>query len=210
MKMLREFAMKTAAGSWEDGSFCLLEHKPYNQGGQNMVMVDRYHGLVLSETERNHYDDSDFYATVWDETTQSPKSVMWATTRAWTYPCGCVVDATDEVRAKYAAWTEARKVAWKEYQSQLQKYIPTPGRRVRSLTTRGKAKGKQGEIVWVKFTDFGHTIKFIADTGEAVFVAVDRVELFDDDSQSWVICAHWSDRLKTWNISEGVLPSPKF
>jgi hypothetical protein len=60
-------------------------------------------GCVLSTYERNGYDDSDFFAIVWDEQKQVVRDVEYATTRGWTYNNSAVVDATDEVKAKAAA-----------------------------------------------------------------------------------------------------------
>lgn len=67
---------------------------------------ETYKGCVLCTRERNYYDDSDFYAVVWDEETQEVTSVMYATTR-----CACDgdarADATPEVIAKASAWLKA-------------------------------------------------------------------------------------------------------
>ncbi len=54
-------------------------------------------GLVLSEREANYYDDSDFYATVWNLEKGEPQEVIWGTTRGAMGPShgyNCVVDAT--------------------------------------------------------------------------------------------------------------------
>lgn len=69
-----------------------------------LYMQISYEGCVLETRERNLYDDSDFYALVWDETEQRVKSVEYATTRGWTYPNHADVDATPEVRAKAEAY----------------------------------------------------------------------------------------------------------
>ena len=54
-----------------------------------------YEGRVLHWYERNGYDDSDWYALVWDEENGTIKEVLFDTTR-----CGChgyaELDATDE------------------------------------------------------------------------------------------------------------------
>jgi hypothetical protein len=57
-------------------------------------------GCVLNTRERNGYDDSDFYATYWDEYDQSVKTIEYATTRGWTYCNHADVDATPEVIEK--------------------------------------------------------------------------------------------------------------
>ena len=40
-----------------------------------------YKGCVISLWERNGYNDSDFYASVWDEETKSIKEYEYDTTR---------------------------------------------------------------------------------------------------------------------------------
>lgn len=78
---------------------------------KDIVLYETFIGLCLVERERNMYDDSDFYMTVWDETTESPKEIMFATTRGWTYPCyASSVDATPDIVAKWEAW-KANKAA---------------------------------------------------------------------------------------------------
>jgi hypothetical protein len=69
-------------------------------------------GLCIQEWERNGYDDSDFYMRVWNEEKGEPETIMFATTRGWSYPClASRVDATPEVLAKYAAWCSVQKLA---------------------------------------------------------------------------------------------------
>lgn len=63
-------------------------------------------GKVLFLREMNGYDDSDFYATYWDDEQAKPVEVMYASTRGWTYPCGAYVDATSEVWTSYKAYVE--------------------------------------------------------------------------------------------------------
>lgn len=42
-------------------------------------------GRVLRLSEHNYYDDSDFFALVWDDDAGKPREVGYATTRGWTY-----------------------------------------------------------------------------------------------------------------------------
>lgn len=118
-----------------------------------------YEGMVLRLGEHNWYDDSDFYALVWDEATQSVKKVEYATTRGWTYHNGAKVDASDEIRAKAVAW-EAKRL-FTLYAEQLQadklkalKELET-GVEVKSLTTRGKNKGVVGYVQRVMKSSYG-------------------------------------------------------
>jgi hypothetical protein len=66
---------------------------------------ETHKNLCLEERERNMHDDSDFYMVVWNEEKNEPQSIMFATTRGWTYPAmGSFVDASPDVRAKYTQW----------------------------------------------------------------------------------------------------------
>ena len=68
-----------------------------------------HEGLVLETRERNYHDDSDFYAIVWDPETESSRNIEYATTRGWCYPNSAVVDASEEIRAKFTAWKENKQ-----------------------------------------------------------------------------------------------------
>lgn len=57
-------------------------------------------GVVISLRERNGYDDSDFLATVWNETEQKVEELEYASTRGWSYPNHAAIDATPEVLEK--------------------------------------------------------------------------------------------------------------
>lgn len=65
--------------------------------------TERFTGAVLELREENGYHDSDFYALVWDDETQTVRRVEYHTTRGasngW-----AKADATDEVKAKADEW----------------------------------------------------------------------------------------------------------
>lgn len=70
-------------------------------------LTDTYVGACISESERNGYHDSDFYMQVWDEAEGKVKSICFASTRGWSYPClASKVDATPEVLAKVEAYRQ--------------------------------------------------------------------------------------------------------
>lgn len=86
------------------GAFC-----PISIFNEKVCVYDTHHGLCLFEVESNYHDDSDFYMVVWNEDTQSPEKILFATTRGWSYPCyASHVDATDEVLEKYNEWKRAQ------------------------------------------------------------------------------------------------------
>lgn len=80
------------------GAYCPLPHI----WQAKIALYETHHGLCISEHERNGYDDSDFYMTVWNPEKGEPEHIEFASTRGWSYPCyGSFADATPEVRAEY-------------------------------------------------------------------------------------------------------------
>lgn len=118
-----------------------------------------YEGCVLRLGEHNWYDDSDFYALVWDEATRTVKKITYATTRGWTYHNGAKVDASDEVRAKAEAYETRRLIALFAEEAQADKLKALKelknGVEVKSLTTRGKNKGVVGYVQKVIKSNYG-------------------------------------------------------
>jgi hypothetical protein len=206
--MLTLFADRNLAdGSYELGSYSPLRWKEH----KGIVMVDKFHGKVLSQREMNGYDDSDFYATVWDDEKDAPREIVYASTRGWTYSCGCTIDATDEVFAKYDAWVVALKDEWTIYRGEIDKRIPQRGKTARSTTVRGKAKGFKGLITLVTDSKFsrGKVIRLTNLDGISTYVEADKCEIWDDESESWLACANWVRGVGGWQVSEKVLPSPQ-
>lgn len=72
----------------------------YGETAERFWLYDYAYGLVLDIYEHNGYDDSDFYALVWNEKEQKIDHVEYATTRGWSYPCNAWIDATPEVIEK--------------------------------------------------------------------------------------------------------------
>ncbi len=119
------------------------------QGPRPLYMQTTYVGCVLSLREMNGYDDSDFYATVWDFAEGRSKEIEYATTRGWTYENSARVDATEEVKRLYAEeqrlYREARLAA---HEAELAK-MPKPGQVVVVTKGRKLPKGTEGEVTWV-------------------------------------------------------------
>lgn len=108
-----------------------------------------YVGAVLSLREMNGYDDSDFYASVWDEAEGRVKEVEYASTRGWTYLNGASIDATPEVRAKAAAWYAARRLEALKAEAAEKARTPAVGKLAKVVRGRKVAKGTEGTIIWV-------------------------------------------------------------
>lgn len=107
-----------------------------------------FEGAVLRTGEVNGYDDSDFYAEVWNETTGTVHRVTYATTRGWTYANSASVDATPEVREKAAAFFAARNLESRIAAAKVEAATPTKGKAVKVVKGRKVAKGTTGTVVW--------------------------------------------------------------
>ena len=107
-----------------------------------------YEGCVLSTYERNGYDDSDFYAVVWDEATKSIKDVEYATTRFYTYDCSASIDATEETLAKVEAFLFARNLQYMTARAEDKAKAIRFGDLVRVVKGRKVPIGTEGEICW--------------------------------------------------------------
>lgn len=165
-----------------------------------LYMETTYKGCVLSLREANGYDDSDFFATVWDHAANEPIEIEYGTTRGWTYPNNATVDATDDVKALYSAYREKCRIEAKaDHDAELAK-MPAIGKRVKIIGGRKVGKGTVAEVVWFGKDTFKETarkryasgyenilpFKYYADEyrvgirlndGTRVFVSANHVEL---------------------------------
>jgi hypothetical protein len=108
-----------------------------------------YAGAVLATGEINGYDDSDFTATVWDEDSGTVKTIVYASTRGWTYLNGASVDATPEVRLKAAAYYAKVNLASRLNAAAAAASTPAVGKLVKVVKGRKVAKGTEGTVIWV-------------------------------------------------------------
>lgn len=117
------------------------------RGGQTGWFRYSHEGLVLSTGEHNYYDDSDFYAVVWDEEAGEPKEVGYATTRGACYGYA-TCDASPEVREKHAAWVAAQRQARQEAAEAAEAATPRVGKTVTVVKGRNVPVGTVAEVVW--------------------------------------------------------------
>lgn len=171
--------------SYKDGKHIPSEcGEPYCMGcsviTEPLYMEVSYQGRVLESRERNYYDDSDFYAVVWDDATGRPKEVEYATTRAWTYPNSCVVDATPEVLEKYRAWKEAQRQAYIAEKQRQEMLTPSRGKKVRVVKGRKLSHGTEGIIFWVgscNYNRYRTRVGIQLTNGDKVFTDASNVEV---------------------------------
>jgi hypothetical protein len=164
------------------GKGCNPIESPY----QCQDSVKTYEGAVLQTWENNGYSDSDFIAAVWDEDSQTVKTVMYATTRGWTYHNGAKVDATPEVLAKAGEWLAVQaftRALWKSYDDHGD---PTVGKTVRSLTTRGKNKGVVGTIVARRVNPYGTYYANGYNRPESIYNQQVKVQVHGENRMAWL------------------------
>ena len=162
----------------------------WSKEGRDIWMVTTHKGLVVGLREMNGYDDSDFYATVWNEEKGAPEEIMYASTRGWTYPNGAAVDATDEVKAKYAAYTA--KLAAAARAAAGGRRPPSPGQGQegpddpeRQGQERHRGRGDRHDLLGRRRQVRPELLRrapklrvgFDADDGRKVFIAGDAVEV---------------------------------
>ena len=144
------------------GPACTMEIK--NSGRRCGDPQQSHAGAVLDTYEHNGYDDSDFFAVIWDGERVSARE--YASTRGWTYHNGASVDATAQVQAAALAWYRRRLVPHLLEIEQAGTTAPRVGRHVRSLTRRGKNVGITGEVRWIG------PDRYARDGGERVGIAI--------------------------------------
>lgn len=145
-----------------------------------------WEGKVLATGEHNYWDDSDFYAIVWDDQQQAPREVGYATTRGWTYYNSATVDATPEINAAWKAWQATQRAARAAEQARIDAATPAKGKRVRVVKGRKVPHGTVGDVFWYgpdKYARPGQMasppmrVGIRADTGQKYFTAATNVEV---------------------------------
>lgn len=105
-------------------------------------------GRVVALRERNGYDDSDFFAVLWDDERGEPVEVEYASTRGWSYCCSAAVDATPEVAAAYETWLARRRAVARAQREHEDLTRIDLGVRVRVARGRKVPVGTEGTVVW--------------------------------------------------------------
>lgn len=109
---------------------------------------ESYVGRVLETYEENGYHDSDFYAVVWDDETESIIHKQYATTRFYSNGYGAKIDATPEVIAKATAERKARFLKSAIEKDEETAKTVAKGKMV-EINRGRKNRGIIGEVFWV-------------------------------------------------------------
>jgi len=166
-----------------------------------LYMETTHKGLVLSTGERNGYHDSDFTATVWDADKGEPSTLVYGSTRGWTYPNHATPDATPEVREAYDAWLAARaeeaRIADAKAREEAAKenaLAPVKGQPAVVVKGRKVPVGTEGTVVWLGEGNYGMRCGIKDATGEVHWTAASNVARTGHDKpedESWV---EWNRR----------------
>lgn len=142
-----------------------------------------HEGAVLGTRVHSWIDDDDYYAIVWDDETEQPREVMYATTRWWTYGNGATVDATPERMAKWEAWQRDQREAERLQRLEEEAAQPAIGKRVKVVKGRKVPIGTEAEVFWYGLDRYaanrGRTAYRVGleVDGEQVFIAAQNVEV---------------------------------
>lgn len=142
-------AITTMCSKETEGAF-VEEHYGWDVSKMGPLYMHTHHvGVVLAVGEHNYYDDSDFFALVWDAEAGEAREVEYASTRGWTYPNRAGVDATPEVLAAYNAWQTARADAAAKARAEKEAQTVSRGKVVRVFKGRKVPIGTTGECFWI-------------------------------------------------------------
>ena len=141
------------------------------------VVFSMFVGLTLDDREQNGYDDSDFYAIVWDPSQKRIRRIDYASTR-YAGGGGCVVDATDQAKAAAEIAFEELLRARIRIQMEAEAAKPDKGKVV--VVTEGrKYKGLVGEVTWRGANKFQYKgpdrLRVETKDGEAFFIGIGQV-----------------------------------
>ena len=109
---------------------------------------ESYVGRVLETYEENGYHDSDFYAVVWDDETESIIHKQYATTRFYSNGYGAKIDATPEIIEKATAERKARFLKSAIEADEETAKTVAKGKMV-EINRGRKNRGIIGEVFWV-------------------------------------------------------------
>ena len=109
---------------------------------------ETYVGRVLETYEENGYNDSDFYAIVWDDETNSLIHKQFATTRFYSNGYGAKIDATPEIIEKATAERKNRFLKSAIENDEEKAKTITKGKMV-EINRGRKNRGIIGEVFWV-------------------------------------------------------------
>lgn len=167
----------------------LPSHARVTEREDGSFLYEQYIGLTMAQREANYYDDSDFYAVVFEPAKDTFIEILaWSTRYAGGY--FVQVDApADLVERMKVEGSPQQKVlrAMQEARREVEAKKPTVGKVVKASRTfkvKGQAyeKGSMFEVVWYGESGYGYKNMRVGlvpavHGGERVFTAASNVEV---------------------------------
>lgn len=160
-----------------------------------LYLETTHEGMVVATGERNGYHDSDFTATVWLPEEGKLETIVYATTRGWSYPNHAEVDATPEVLAAVNEAALKGRIKYLQDRAREEAKHPVVGRKVRVVSKRSKVPhGTIGMVVWFGLSKYArsrgttmtgalilkdHRVGIKTTSGETVWCGAACVEVVD-------------------------------
>ena len=159
---------------------------------ENYRIIETYQGCVLDTREYNGYNDSDFYAIVWDEEKQKLDRIEYATTRGWTYLNGAGIDATEEVREKARLEIKKWAIGYMHKTDVLSSRKITTGKICKVFRGRKIAKGSIVRVIETFVSHFGAqwnrpkddntaVVEVKGSDGKRIWTAMGNLEVFNPE-----------------------------
>ena len=172
-------SIKRAAGDNETPSYIIPaeEIKRLGYGDHDRPMIETHKGLVVALREHNGYDDSDFYAVVWNAEKGAPEEVLYGSTACWTYINGATVDATPEVMAAYLAYCERARIAKASIRQWESEFTVRKGATAEVFKGRKVAVGTRGTVIWMGESFYGTRVGLKDASGTVHWTAESNVRV---------------------------------
>lgn len=132
-------------------------------------------GTTLTYYEHNGYDDSDWYAEVWDTESGKITKVLCATTR-YAMRGAVYADATPDVLDAAEAWIYNQKLTQLIQRWKSESTRPVVGQLVKIVKTRGKNKGAIGKLVRTARSQWGVRGCVELPSGEQIWDSLDYIQ----------------------------------
>ena len=148
--------------------------------------MEAWTGKTVKLSERNGYDDSDFYVTYWNG--EKFVEELYGTTR-YSFMCEASIDAPEDIKILWRSECESRRNRQLELEKAKEALNPTVGKRVKVIGGK-KYKNIEGIIFWRginKFKTFykngysdpeslyNQVVGVKMDTSEKFFISADQV-----------------------------------
>ena len=153
--------------------------------GREIFIEKKHEGRVVATGEHNYHNDSDFYAVVYDQKTDSFFECEFGTTRHYTYNNGATIDAPKHLIDLYIE--RERQASIEREREYYRKKRLTVGRDKTVKVVKGKKVpvGTTGKVTWIGFDNYRkgeYRIGIIDDQGKTHYTSASNVIVTHDSS----------------------------